>query len=38
MLPYLMHPFVVSPKKLTSTGWAPRFGSREALRAVLGEA
>lgn len=31
MLPYLMHPFVVSPTRLMSSGWAPAATSRDAL-------
>ena len=35
MLPYLMHPFVVSPAKLAAAGCAPRFSSADALRSIL---
>ncbi len=36
MLPYLMHPFVLSSTKLAAAGCAPRLTSAEALRSILG--
>ena len=35
MLPYLMHPFVVSPRKLALAGCAPLYSSADALREML---
>ena len=32
-LPYLMHPWVVSTRRLREAGWTPRFTNREALEA-----
>lgn len=35
MLPYLMHPFVVSSAKLQALGWQPRFTARAALATIV---